>query len=445
MTRLSTLRSIGAVASAAIAVACGPFALSASAASGHVADHGKHYARVSWGPGGHHGRTLYVSPTGAAANAGTSCAQAAYSTIQSAVTASSPYGTVVVCHGTYPEDVAIAQPLTLRGQDAVINATGKDNGVVISASHVTVSGFTVRGATGEGILAVGTNTPSLVPSGAPAGTTTGVSISGVTITHDIVQGNDLGTPSSSYVECQASGGEPGDCGEGIHLMSVASSTVSWDYVTGNSGGILLTDEFGPNHGNSIVHNVVTANAFDCGITLPSHNGLAVDPTTLAPDPALAGVYDNRVSGNTIIGNGLKGFGAGVVIAAPFPGSASYDNTVDHNLIEGNGISGVTLHSHAPGAFVGGNTIVRNLIGVNNLTGDTPLSPATGPFAAPVQFQADTQTTGVLVWSLATPTSVTIANNTFLGDEIGIWLNPTVTATGAATNNIFQGVTTPVGP
>jgi hypothetical protein len=228
-------------------------------------------------------------------------------------------------------------------------------------------------------------------------------------------------------------------------MSVASSTVSWDYVTGNSGGILLTDEFGPNHGNSIVHNVVTANAFDCGITLPSHNGLAVDPTTLAPDPALAGVYDNRVSGNTIIGNGLKGFGAGVVIAAPFPGSASYDNTVDHNLIEGNGISGVTLHSHAPGAFVGGNTIVRNLIGVNNLTGDTPLSPATGPFAAPVQFQADTQTTGVLVWSLATPTSVTIANNTFLGDEIGIWLNPTVTATGAATNNIFQGVTTPVGP
>jgi hypothetical protein len=41
--------------------------------------------------------------------------------------------------------------------------------------------------------------------------------------------------------------------------------------------------------------------------------------------------------------------------------------------------------------------------------------------------------------------VTIANNIFLGDAIGIWLNPTVTASGAATNNTFQGVATPVGP
>ena len=445
MTRLSRLQRIGAIASASIAVACGPLALSASASPGYGADHGRHFVRVSFMPYGHHAKTLYVSPTGASANAGTSCAQATYSTIQSAVAAAAPYATVIVCHGTYAEDVAVAQPLALKGQDAVIDATGKNNGVVISASHVTVSGFTVRGATGEGILAVGANTPSLVPSGAPAGSTTGVPISDVTITHDIVQGNDLGTPSSSYFECQANGGEPGDCGEGIHLMSVASSTVSWNYVTGNSGGILLTDEFGPTHGNSIVHNIVTNNVADCGITLPSHNGLAIDPTTLAPNPALAGVYDNRVSGNTIIGNGLKGFGAGVVIAAPFPGSASYDNTVDHNLIEGNGLAGVTLHSHAPGAFVGGNRILGNVIGVNDLTGDTPLSPATGPFAEAAQYQADTQTTGVLVWSLATPTSVTIAGNTILGDAIGIWLNPTVTATGAATNNIFQGVATPVGP
>ena len=47
------------------------------------------------------------------------------------------------------------------------------------------------------------------------------------------------------MECQAAGEVPGDCGEGIHLMSVADSTVAGNYVTGNSGGILLTDEFGP--------------------------------------------------------------------------------------------------------------------------------------------------------------------------------------------------------
>jgi nitrous oxidase accessory protein NosD len=443
--RLRTLRIFGAVATTSLAVAGGGFAATAVAAPAHHGYPGGRFAKFFGGHRRHHASTLYVAPTGVSTNDGSSCAQAAYSTIQAAVTAAAPYSTVFVCAGTYAEDVAVAQPLTLQGQNAVINATGKDNGVVISSSHVVVEGFAVRGATGEGILAVGKLTPSLVPIGAPAGSTTGVPISDVTITKNIVQGNDQGPPTSAYAECQASDGVPGDCGEAIHLMSVASSIVSRNYVTGNSGGILLTDEFGPTHGNTIDHNIVSNNADDCGVTLPSHNGLAVDPTTLAPAPALAGVYDNTVRNNTIISNGLKGFGAGIVIAAPFPGSASYDNVVSHNLIEGNGLAGVTLHSHAPGAFVGGNQIVSNTIGVNNLTGDSPLSPATGPFAAPAQFQADTQTTGILVWSLATPTTVTIANNTILGDVIGIWLNPTVTATGASTNNEFYGVTTAVGP
>jgi parallel beta-helix repeat protein len=442
MKRLPILRAVGLLA---LVVASWSVAATAIAAPVHGASDAAAGTRSARSSRSHHASTLFVSPTGSSSNGGRSCNGAAYSTIQSAVTAAAPWSTIIVCAGTYAEDVAIAEPLKLMGENAVINASGLNNGLLISASHVTVEGFAVRGATGEGILAVGAIDPALVPVGAPAGSTTGVPISDVTIMHDIVQGNDQGTPSSTYTECQASGGEPGDCGEGIHLMSVADSKVSKNYVTGNSGGILLTDEFGPTHGNSIDHNLVSNNAADCGITLPSHNGLAVNPTTLAPAPSLAGVYDNTISDNTILSNGLTGFGAGVVIAAPFPGSASYNNVVRHNLIEGNGISGVTLHSHAPGAFVGGNRILSNTIGVNNLTGDTPLSPASGPGAAPIQYQADTQTTGILVWSLATPTTVTIANNTILGDTIGIWLNPTVTATGASTNNRFYGVTTPVGP
>jgi nitrous oxidase accessory protein NosD len=442
MKNVPILRAVGVLA---LVAAGGVLAATAFAATGRQDGHAAAASRSVRSGRWHHPMTLFVSPTGSSANRGGSCGNAAYSKIQAAVTAAAPGSTIVVCAGTYPEDVAIAEPLKLQGENAVINATGLNNGVVISASHVTFEGFAVRGATGEGVLAIGAVDPALVPAGAPAGSTTGVPISDVTIMHDIVQGNDRGTPSSSYAECQASGGEPGDCGEGIHLMSVTDSKVSRNYVTGNSGGILLTDEFGPTHGNSIDHNIVSNNASDCGITLPSHNGLAVNPATLAPAPALAGVYDNTVSNNTILTNGLTGFGAGVVIAAPFPGSASYDNVVRHNLIEGNGISGVTVHSHAPGAFVGGNQILSNTIGVNNLTGDAPLSPASGPGAAPIQYQADTQTTGILVWSLATPTTVTIANNTILGDTIGIWLNPTVTAAGASANNRFYGVATPVGP
>ncbi len=59
----------------------------------------------------------------------------------------------VVCAGTYAESVAVAKALTLSGQGATIDATGLDNGIKITASNVTVSGFTVENATGEGILA----------------------------------------------------------------------------------------------------------------------------------------------------------------------------------------------------------------------------------------------------------------------------------------------------
>jgi len=438
--RLSMLRRtarVVAIAAVIGGVVSGSTALAASGHHGHANWHHEHKPGTA--------ATLYVAPTGTPSNSGASCAQARYSTIQSAVAAAAPSSTVIVCAGTYAEDVAVAAALTLRGEDAVINATGKNNGFTITASNVTVDGFTVRGATGEGILAQGTPNPSLVPPGSPAGSITGVPLADVTITHNIVQGNDQGPPTSPYAECKPAGEVPGDCGEGIHLMSVANSTVSGNYVTGNSGGILLSDEFGPTHGNVVEHNLVSNNASDCGITMPSHNGLAVNPATLAPAPSLGGVYGNTVRDNIVLSNGLTGFGAGVLLAAPFPGSASYGNTIEGNVIENNGIAGVTLHSHAPGAFIGGNVITHNLIGVNNLTGDTPLSPATGPFAAPAKYQADSQTTGILVWSLTTPTTITIADNTILGDTTGVWMNPPVSDPAAATSNTFHGVATPVGP
>jgi len=72
------------------------------------------------------------------------------------------------------------------------------------------------------------------------------------IKHNVVKANDQGglpanAATTKYAECQASGNIPGDCGEGIHLWSVATSQVLLNTVPGNAGGILLTDEFGPTH------------------------------------------------------------------------------------------------------------------------------------------------------------------------------------------------------
>ena len=379
------------------------------------------------------GSTLYVSPTGASGAAGTSCATAAYSKINDAVAAASAGDTVVVCAGTYTEDVAVSKALILSGQGATIDATGQDNGIKIAASNVTVMGFTVENATGEGILAQQPN-PEKGPMVQGQQLYTGMPITHVVIKHNVVKNNDQGglpanAPTTTYAECKPSGQIPGDCGEGIHLWSVADSQVLLNTVTGNAGGILLTDEFGPTHNNLIAGNVVTDNAYDCGITIPSHN-LGRDPQTGKLMPSFGGVYDNVVRNNIVLDNGLIGQGAGVLIAAPFPGAASYGNVIEDNTIAGNGQSGVTIHSHAPGAWVGDNVIRNNMIGTNNMVGDPDVAPA-----------KDMATTGILVWSAVTPIRVTISGNTIFGNWYGVWLGQVVSAPGARAFNTFWSVST----
>jgi parallel beta-helix repeat protein len=388
---------------------------------------------------------VYVSPSGKTGASDKNCSSAAYTSVQSAVDAAAAGGkTVVVCKGTYTEDVIISSPLTLSGQHgAVIHGSSTANGnceqlgpsglgsapclaaITIKSSRVTVEGLKVTGATGEGILATG----SLA----------GGSISHVLITKNTVVGNDLGgippSTTSPYPQCVEQDQIPGDCGEGIHLMGVANSTVSHNMVSGNSGGVLLTDEFGPTHANKIEHNTITANLFDCGVTAPGHNPNALDASGNR-QPSKAGVYGNTISHNTITNNGTKGEGAGVLFANATAGTASYNNTVSFNKISGNELSGVTMHAHtlAPGTFedLSGNKITHNTIGTNNTGGDSLDGSV-----------KDDSTTGILVFSASVPVTVTISHNIIRHDAIGIWLGVAGHVTATQSHNVFQFVTTQV--
>ena len=369
----------------------------------------------------HDANRIYVAPNGSSSNTGDSCRQAQYSSINDGIAAAADHSTVIVCHGEYDEMVVVNKPINLVGRHAAIDANGFDRGIVITSSWSLVARFKVYGATEEGILAVGdggTRTP----------------IDHVTISHNIVTGNDQGFAGQSYDECMANGQIPGDCGEGIHLMGVADSKVLHNVVANNAGGILLSDEVGPTHGNVIAHNLVQNNPYDCGVTLASHVG-GWDPGSQTTTPDFAGVYGNFVRHNVIRNNGLQGEGAGVLMAAAQPLAASYDNVVDHNLIYGNELSGVTIHSHPAsatdpiGGYVSGNIIAHNLIGPNNV-GSTvvPGDPDAGDF----------QTTGILVYSSGQPTTVTINHNLIWNDQFGIWLtSSTVSAT--MHGNVFHNV------
>jgi hypothetical protein len=385
-----------------------------------------------------------VSPNGKSGAADRNCGTAAYSTVQSAVDAAPTGSTVLVCHGRYTEDVIIRHPLTLKGQrGAVIHGSSTANGtcdplgptatgpepclaaITIKAGHVTVEGLTVKDAIGEGILA--------------EGSVSGGVISHITIRHDRIVDNNTGgqppTASSPYPQCVEFQNIPGDCGEGIHLVAVTNSKISHNFISGNAGGVLLSDEFGPTHGNVVEHNIVTRNAFDCGITVPSHNPQALNSTGQR-QPSVAGVYDNVIRHNVITSNGLKGEGAGVLFANAVPGSASYDNLVEHNFIAGNELSGVTLHAHTlkPGEFedLSGNRIIHNTIGENNVGGDE-LDGTT----------KDASTTAILVFSGTVPVTVRINHNLIAHDKYGIWLGVAGHVTGSLSHNVFNHVATHV--
>jgi parallel beta-helix repeat protein len=362
------------------------------------------------------------------------CATAPYATIGAAVAAATPNTTIEVCPGTYAEDVVVpaAKPLTIVGVGGpIINAINQTNGVQVLASGSTIEGFTVAYATGEGILV----------GGVPGASGT---ISDVTISANRVLDNDRGNPTgvaittSSYVQCNTSAAGPGDCGEGIHLLSADNSTVVDNYVTGNLGGILLTDENGPADGDLIASNTVLANAYDCGITVAGHQlGTTTNGTTWSTVlPSVGGVFDNTIRDNQASDNGVLGQGGGILLATGVPGGAVYDNNVEGNSVSGNGLGGITVHSHSPGENLNGNTIQDNVVGTNDLDGDPD-------FGGDVPPAIDPSTTGIIVATAVVPLSITIENNQIENDVYGIWMTPGVTAMTGPPVNTFTGVTTAI--
>jgi hypothetical protein len=376
--------------------------------------------------------TLSVATTGSDSG---NCQQSSCKTLGYALTKASPDDTIVVYPGTYPEsgNANVVSPsltgLKIRSVRSaartVIDAAGNTNGILIEANGVSVTGLTVENAKLEGILAEPPR--SSWPKG-PAAAAAG--ISHVTIAGNVVVHNDQAydTKLPPTAACPSSLTDADDCGEGIHLLGVSWSEVTGNDVSRNVGGILVSDggfgiSVGPAAHDLIAYNQSTDNLYDCGITLPGHDPRAVATSGTdvgQPQPNLAGVYDNWVVDNVASGNG----GAGLLDAAPYPGTASYDNHFVGNSASGNGNGGFVLHSHAPLQDVSGIVVSGNRIGKNNLAGDAD----TGVKA----------TTGIMLLSVAVPTSIEVSGNTISDDADGVAYNSVVTVTG---HNRFTQVTT----
>jgi hypothetical protein len=331
-------------------------------------------------------------------------------TISAAVAAAAPGDTIYVGKGTYKEGVILTKSLSLKGESSrtvTIDAHGQPNGIFVNGiatapkpgiSDVSISGFTVTGANFEGILAA--------------------SASGVTIAHNHVTKNNL---SLSGATCPGipdwETEEAMDCGEGIHLVSTDHSLVTENVSDYNSGGILVTDETGPNYANLIANNIVRYNGEACGITLASH-----PPAALANPggPVSFGVYQNTVSQNESSYNGLNnGGGAGIGMYAPGPGQVNYGNVAIGNTLIGNGLPGVAMHSHAPPVLapivLRDNSIINNHFRGNGP--DTGDAATGGP-------------TGINIFALIPITGMVITGNVMEDESIGVSFNSPATAAGA---------------
>ena len=359
------------------------------------------------------------------------CRNSPCRTIGYAVGQANPGDLISVAGGTYAESVAVLKRLTLIGNNAndddderendrgnnannngyegengggnhtTIDATGHDNGILISgsaASGTVVRGFTIRNATLEGILAQQT--------------------SNLTIAKNRLFNNDRGF--FFPVPPPFCGGLD-DCGEAIHLFSVSFSRISDNLVQHNVGGILLTDEVGPTNGNIISDNDVLDNQQDCGITLASH--FFLPPPSPPVAAGIGGVYDNLIINNTANRNGAAGIG---VFAGP-PGAAAYHNFVIGNTARNNGLPGVAIHSHTPFQNANGNVIFGNTLSGNGPDDDAmTVDPA-----------------GVVVWSAVVPISNTfIGFNRISNEHFGIYTGNAIGTLGLPTN-IFHSVAVPI--
>jgi parallel beta-helix repeat protein len=320
------------------------------------------------------------------------------------VNAASPGDIVRVGKGVYHENVVITKALSLLGdgaQTTIIDATGLLNAVTVNGgtdsahldgvSHVIISGFTVRNANAQGIVV--TNAFD------------------VTISNNISTGNDkslnvealMCPPLPPYFQ----GGEGFDCGEAIHLSGVHHSTVANNFVYNNAGGILISDDTGPNHDNLISGNTVQDNPYDCGITIASHHFVSPVPPHAPTDPSV-GIYHNTIIGNLSQRNGLvTGEGAGIGLFTGPPGAQNNNNVVANNILKDNALPGVALHSHTPDQTLNGHLIVGNTISGNGPDGD----PGT------------TVPTGISIFSEVVPlTGIVISQNDFKGEGIDVGVN-----------------------
>ncbi|MFT5203016.1 MAG: hypothetical protein ACI9C1_002413 [Candidatus Aldehydirespiratoraceae bacterium] len=326
-----------------------------------------------------------------------------YDTIQAAVDAAAPGDLVLIDEGVYHEAVVVqTDNIVIRGMDrnTVIldgeHEEGFENGVIVFSNGVAVENLTVRNYTGNGLFWTGDYGSDIFVEGYRASYVTAhnIGVYGMyafnavdgQIDNAYASGSD---DSSFYI------GQCNPCNTLLYKVEGAYSqlgysgtnstgtTVAASYFHDNLIGVVPNsqdgEELAPNAGTHIVGNLIQNNN---NADVPSRNtGFQLG---LGSGVVLAGVTNNIIERNTIVGNTRGGVIAIDWIDGVFGNGNGRDFMVMDNIVRDNVITGSTLGTDI---LVGvqdtsnggqGNCFSNNTVGETNPLNAQDVLPCDGP-------------------------------------------------------------------